>query len=89
MALDGNASAIHEVLDPAALDFSSRSRNPVVGEIVLLRNSNGFYAAVQILDIKENRRGDDRDELRFRYAFQSDGTGNFSGFQDFLEKGAD
>ena len=84
VALDGNAKSIHEVLNAAALDFSSRSRSPVTGEIVVLRNTNGFYAAVQILDIKDKRRGDDRDELRFRYATQIDGTGNFSAFRDLL-----
>ena len=82
VALDGSASSIHEVLNAAALDFSSRSRCPVTGEVVVLRNTNGFYAAIQILDIKDNRRGDDSDELRFRFAIQSDGTGNFSGFRD-------
>ncbi len=86
VALDGNASSIYEVLNATALDFTSRSRCPATGEIVVLRNVNGFYAAVQVLDIKDNRRGDDRDELRFRYAIQCDGTGNFSGFRDVLEQ---
>ena len=86
VALDGNASSIHEVLNAAALDFSSRSRCPVTGEIVVLRNTSGFYAAVQILDIKDNRRGHDRDELRFRYAIQSGGTGDFSGFREVSER---
>ena len=89
VALDGNASSIHEVLNAAALDFSSRSRCPVTGEIVVLRNTNGFYAAIQVLDIMDNRRGHDRNELRFRYVIQSDGTGDFSGFREVLEREAD
>ena len=82
VAIYDNASTIHEVLNPATLDFSSRSRCPVTGGIVVLRNTNGFYAAVQILDIKDNSQEDDRDELRFRYAIQRDKTGNFSDFRD-------
>ena len=84
VALDRNASSIHDVLNAAALDFSSRSRCPVTGGIVVLRNTSGFYAAVQILGIKDNSRGDNRDELRFRYAIQNDGTGDFSGFRNIL-----
>ena len=35
-------------------------------------------AAVQVLEIKDDTRGDDSDELRFRYAIQPDGSDNFA-----------
>ena len=44
----------------------------------MFRNVAGFYAAVQVLEIKDNTRGDDSDELRFRYAIQVDGSDNFA-----------
>lgn len=69
---------IEHVVDAQDLDFTSRSRTPQIGRIVLFRNTNGFYAAVQVLDIKHGGRGDDRDELRFRYTIQSDGSGDFT-----------
>ena len=48
----------------------------------MLLNTRGFYAAVHLLGIKDDNRGDDRDELRFRYAIQSDGSGSFEEFVD-------
>jgi hypothetical protein len=35
----------------AAADFTSRSRTPRVGQVALLRNTAGFYAAVELLDV--------------------------------------
>ena len=68
---------IDQVTDAASLDYTSRARTPRVGQVVLFRNVAGFYAAVQILEIKDDTRGDDNDEMRFRYAIQPDGSGNF------------
>ncbi len=45
---------------------------------MVLRNVEGFYAAVQVLEIKDDTRGDDSDELRFRYAIQPDGYDHFA-----------
>jgi hypothetical protein len=47
----------------------------------MLQNTNGFYAALQILDIKDDSRTDDRDELSFRYWILTDGTKDFSEVQ--------
>ena len=85
VALDRDATSIHGVTNAAALNYTSRTRSPATGEVVALRNGNGFYAAVHVVDIKDDRRGDDRDELRFRYAIQADGTDNFVCFRDVLE----
>ena len=80
VALAKGCNSIAALSEAAKLDFSSRYRTPRCGEIVVLRNSHGFYAAVQVLDIKDDGRDDDRDELRFRYAIQDDGTDNFTKF---------
>ena len=60
-------------------------RTPQLGEIIILRNVNGFYVALQVLGIKDDTRGEDKDELRFRYAIQSDGSDTFTEFKDILE----
>ena len=44
----------------------------------MFRNVAGFYAAVQVLEIKDDTRGDESDELRFRYAIQPDGSDHFA-----------
>ena len=86
VAIDCNASTIHEVTKAGTLDYTSRVRTPTTGQIVVLRNGNGFYAAVQILKIKDDTRGDDNDELHFLYAIQGNGTDNFGSFRDILEQ---
>ena len=52
-----------------------------MGDIVVLRNTKGFYAAVQLMEITDDSRGDSRDEVRFRYAIQSDGSDDFAEFE--------
>lgn len=86
VAIDRSASAIHEVTRAATLDYTSRVRTPTTGQVVVFRNTNGFYAAVQILNIKDDTRGDENDELHFRYAIQVDGTDSFERFRDVLKR---
>ena len=81
VALARRSPYIRDVLDAKSLDYTSRTRTPRVGEVVVLRNIHGFYAALHILDIKDDSRRDDRDELRFRYAIQSNGTDSFAEFK--------
>ena len=85
VALDRRATSIHEVTEGALLNYSSRTRSPRLGQIVVLRNRHGFYAAIHILGIKDDTRGDDSDQLRFRYAIQIDGSDNFERFDDAFE----
>ncbi|MDE0131386.1 MAG: TIR domain-containing protein [bacterium] len=73
----GTISQVHQA---ATLDYTSRSRTPALGEVLVLRNVFGIYAAIAVLAIKDNTRGDERDELRFRYAIQANGSDNFAEF---------
>lgn len=82
VALAAGARLISQVANAESLDYTSRSRTPVRGQIVVLRNAEGFYAAIHILGIKDDSRADDTDELRFRYAIQSNGSDNFKEFVD-------
>ncbi len=82
IALAQGCESISQVKGAASLDYTSRTRTPALGEVAVLRNTEGFYAAVHVLDIKDDSRHDDRDELRFRYAIQSDGSDDFAGFVD-------
>ncbi len=82
VALAGGCTSIAQVVNAELLDYTSRTRCPCLGQIVVLRNVKGFYAAVQVLEIKDDSRGDDRDELRFRYAIQSNGSDNFTEFNE-------
>ena len=78
VALARGCDSITEVTEAAKLDFTSRCRTPQRGGIVVFRNLHGFYAAVHVLDIKDDTRNDDRDEIRFRYLIQANGTDTFT-----------
>jgi len=82
VAIDRKSSEIHEVRNASALDCTSRTQTPNTGQIVVLRNENGLYAALKILSIKDHTRGDDADELQFIYAIQADGSDSFERFVD-------
>ena len=82
VALARGCESISMVESAASLDYTSRSRTPSLGQIVVLRNTEGFYAAVQLLGIKNAKRNVDEDELRFRYAIQCNGSDDFSDFVD-------
>ena len=58
--------------------MSSRVRKAQEGEIVVLLNNFGNYAALQIIDVKDRIRGDNRDELTFEYVIISGGRTNFA-----------
>lgn len=48
-------------------DFSSRTRTPNIGDIIIWKNHFGNYAGTKILHIKDDTRGDDHDELSCEY----------------------
>lgn len=77
LALVKGVPAINLISDAKSYDYSSRSRTPQEGEIVLLENSYGNYAAVKIIDIKDSTREDSVDELTFEYVLNPDGHADF------------
>ena len=80
IALAPECTSIGQILNAESLNYTSRSQSPKCGEIVVLRNVKGFYAAVHVMEIKDKSRSDGEDELRFRYVIQADGSDNFTEF---------
>ena len=72
-------TSINQIIDARFLDYGGRTRTPREGEIVVFRNVSGYYAAVQVVDVKDDTREDDIDELRLRYVVQPDGSDDFGG----------
>jgi hypothetical protein len=86
IAVAKGATHIADVADASVYDFTSRVRPVQTGEIAVLRNVNGFYAAIHVLAIKDNTRGSDRDEARIRFVIQPHGSPSFSAYtEDGLE----
>ena len=80
VALVKDKQEISSIDDARIYDGSSRARSPNVGQIVLLQNTNGLFAALKILDIKDDTRGSQFDELTFEYVIQTNGTPDFTEF---------
>lgn len=78
IALASDAGRISDIKDATALDFSNRVASPSEGEIVVLQNVHGNYAAIHVHDVRDLDRDDDRDELTFSYVINPDGGSNFS-----------
>lgn len=80
VALVKDEQEIGSIADARIYDGSSRTRSPSVGQIVLLQNKNGFFSALKVLDIKDDTRGSQFDELTFEYVIQTNGTPDFTAF---------
>ncbi|WP_141397024.1 hypothetical protein [Sphingomonas ginsenosidimutans] len=63
----------------ASADFTSRTRTPRVGQVVLLRNTASFFAAVELLEVGYPAVPSGN-VMRFRFAIQTDRSTDFSPF---------
>ncbi len=79
IALAKGVKAISEVSDGSQYDFSSRARGVGEGQVIILQNTNGFYAAIRVIDVEAEDRGDASDQLTFEYVIQTNGSADFSG----------
>lgn len=77
IALVKDKKEIKEIKDARNYDNSSRARTINLNQIAVLQNSNGFYAAVKVLKIKDDSRGEMNDEISFEYFIQTNGSPNF------------
>ena len=69
---------ISEIADARIYDGSSRTRRPNIGQVAVIQNMNGFWAAVKIQRIRDDTRNDAWDEVSFDYVIQTNGTPCFS-----------
>jgi len=77
IALVKDVSEICKISDASKYDSSSRTRCPAINQIVLFQNKNDFYAAIKILEIKDDSRGAENDEVTFEYVIQTNGSPSF------------
>lgn len=70
----------------AAADFTSRTRTPRVGQVALLRNTAGFYAAVELLDVGYSDLPS-ANVMHLRFAISTDGATDFAPFASSFNDG--
>lgn len=78
IAVANDIYQIKDVKNASQFDFSSRVRTIKKHEIAILKNKYGNYAAIKVIDIKDNTRGDDKDELYYEYVINPDNRTNYS-----------
>jgi hypothetical protein len=72
LALVKGIPEIIQISNANSYDFSSRTRTPQEGDIIILENSYGNFAALKIIDVKDCTRSDSVDELTFEYVINPD-----------------
>lgn len=78
VAIVKDTDSIKSIKDARNYDSSSRVRSPIINQIAIIQNINGFYAAIKILSIKDDTRGPLNDEVSFEYIIQTNGTPDFT-----------
>jgi len=78
VALVKDLTEICKINDATKYDSSSRTRCPSKNQIVVLQNKYNFYAAIKILEIKDDSRGAVDDKVTFEYVIQTNGSPNFT-----------
>ena len=72
VAVAKDKEKITEVEDARTYDGSSRVRRPRIGQIAVMQNTNGFWAAIKVLSISDDTRGANWDEVKFDYTIQDE-----------------
>ena len=61
-----DVSVLEDVV-PERYDGSSRARTVGINQIAIFENTHGKFLAVKVLGLKDDSRGDQKDEIRFKY----------------------
>ena len=67
IALAYDADSFADIGDAQRFDFSSRTRTAQIQEIVVLVNKSGYYAAIQIKEVRARSHGAKRNKVTFSY----------------------
>lgn len=78
VALAPDAKIVSDISDAGALQYSSRTQRPKIGEWVVFKNMNGAFCAANILDVRSRTHGSKDDYLKLQYVIAPDGRGDFS-----------
>lgn len=77
VAIAIGVNEIGEITDASSYDTSSRHRSPHLGEIVVWRNTAGYYLATKIEKLQSRGHGAPVDEMTFSYVIAPHKDANF------------
>lgn len=78
VAVAHGLAEIEGVTDAAAHDFSSRARTVCEGQVAILKNKDGFFAALKVLEVQDRSRGAPADKVFIEYVILNAGGSDFS-----------
>ena len=78
VAVVKNKHTIKDIDDARIYDGSSGARCLMLNQIAIIQNSNGFFAAIKVTDIKDDTRDSEFDEVTFEYLIQTNGSPDFT-----------
>jgi pyrimidine deaminase RibD-like protein len=67
-----------DIHDASIYDMSSWARTPSTGQLIVLKNTDGYFAALKILEIRDRSRSDPQDQLTLEYRILDDKSSDFS-----------
>lgn len=77
IALAVGVAQISDIVDASIYDTSSRVRSPHLGEIVVWRNTAGYYLATKVEKLQSRDHGASVDEMTFSYVIVSNKSADF------------
>lgn len=78
LAIVENETRFKKIKEEYNYDFTSRLREPKANkDLIILKNTKGYYAAIKILDVKNKDRGADVNLLKFEYTIETKGVCSF------------
>jgi len=78
VAIAESVYSINQITDATVLDYTSRTRSPNTGDVIVYKNKYGFFCAIKILDVKyKGREGATTYSLKIEYKINLNGF-NFS-----------
>jgi hypothetical protein len=83
LAVAEDVPKFKDIKDFNFYDSTSRSREVTKDkDVLILKNSKGYFAVLKIVDIQSKSRGSLKNELIFKYLIQPNGSCNFKGMQN-------
>jgi hypothetical protein len=77
VALADGVAEISDIVDAALYDTSSRVRRPYIGDIVVWRNSSGYYAATKLEHVEARGYGSKKHLVKFSYVIAPNKSRSF------------
>ncbi|WP_417249907.1 TIR domain-containing protein [Celeribacter sp.] len=78
IAVAEGATDFDDVKDATSYNFTSSSRTVSEGQILIMKNTAGFFAALKVIEVQDRSRGAETDTITVDYVILKEGGTSFS-----------